>query len=152
LLLTLGAIVLGFFGANIANGLGLTAQHHSLLLMIPTVGVVILGILIAYLDYGRDNAPRTGFIGKIAPLNTLFTNKWYIDEVYRVTIVAITHALSRILHWTENHILDGNYDRFGLGILRTGAKSTRVQGGWMQLYLGWAIILLAVVALYLGLR
>ncbi len=152
LLLTLGAIVLGFFGTNIANGLDLTAQQHSLLLMIPTVGVVILGILIAYLDYGRNNAPRTGFIGKIAPLNTLFTNKWYIDEVYRVTIVAITHALSRILHWTENHILDGNYDRFGLGILRTGAKSTRVQGGWMQLYLGWAIILLAVVALYLGLR
>ena len=152
LLLTLGAIVLGFFGANIANGLGLTTQHHSLLLMIPTVGVVILGILIAYLDYGRDNAPRTGFIGKIAPLNTLFTNKWYIDDIYRVTIVAITHALSRILHWIENHVLDGNYDRFGLGILRTGAKSTRVQSGWMQLYLGWAIILLTVVALYLGLR
>ena len=152
LLLTLGAILLGFFGSNIAQGLGLIPQHHSVMLMIPTVGVVILGILIAYFDYGRDNAPRTGFISKIAPLNTLFTNKWYIDEVYRVTIVAITHALSRILHWTENHVLDGNYDRFGLGILRTGAKSTRVQGGWMQLYLGWAIILLAVVALYLGLR
>ena len=152
LLLTLGAIILGFFGSNIAQGLGLIPQHHSVILMIPTVGVVILGILIAYLDYGRDNAPRAGFISKIAPLNTLFTNKWYIDEVYRVTIVAITHALSRILHWIENHVLDGNYDRFGLGILRTGAKSTRVQGGWMQLYLGWAIILLAVVALYLGLR
>lgn len=151
LLLTLGAIVLGFFGANIAQGLGLMPHRHSVILMISAAGVVILGILIAYLDYGRDNAPRTGFIGKIAPLNTLFTNKWYIDDIYRVTIVAITHALSRILHWTENHILDGNYDRFGLGILRTGAKSTRIQGGWMQLYLGWAIILLAVVALYLGL-
>ncbi len=152
LILTLGAIALGFFGSNIAHGLGLIPQHHSVILMIPTVGVVILGILIAYLDYGRDNAPRTGFISKIAPLNTLFTNKWYIDEVYRVTIVAITHALSRILHWIENHVLDGNYDRFGLGILRTGVKSTRIQGGWMQLYLGWAIILLAVVALYLGLQ
>ena len=152
LLLTLGAIILGFFGSSIAQGLGLTTQHHSVILMIPTVGVVILGILIAYFDYGRNNAPRTGFISKIAPLNTLFTNKWYIDEVYRVSIVAITHALSRILHRIENHVLDGNYDRFGLGILRTGAKSTRVQGGWMQLYLGWAIILLAVVALYLGLR
>ena len=152
LLLTLGAIVLGFFGTNIAHGLGLIPQHHSIYLLIPTVGIVILGILIAYFDYGRANAPRTGFISKIAPLNTLFTNKWYIDDIYRVTIVAITHALSRILHWIENHILDGNYDRFGLGILRTGAKSTRVQSGWMQLYLGWAIILLAVVALYLGLR
>ena len=152
LILTLGAIALGFFGSNIAHGLGLIPQHHSVILMIPTVGVVILGILIAYLDYGRDNATRTGFISKIAPLNTLFTNKWYIDEVYRVTIVAITHALSRILHWIENHVLDGNYDRFGLGILRTGVKSTRIQGGWMQLYLGWAIILLAVVALYLGLQ
>ena len=149
-LLALGAIVLGLFGRNIASGLGLIAPHHTLASMLPAIGVVILGIAIAYFDYGRDNAPRTGFIGKIAPLNALFVNKWYIDDFYRVTLVAMTHALSRVLHWVETHILDNNYDRFGLGILRTGAKSTRIQNGWMQLYLGWAILLLAVVALALG--
>ncbi len=149
-LLALGAIVLGLFGRNIASGLGLIAPHHTFASMLPAIGVVILGIAIAYFDYGRDNAPRTGFIGKIAPLNALFVNKWYIDDFYRVTLVAMTHALSRVLHWVETHILDNNYDRFGLGILRTGAKSTRIQNGWMQLYLGWAILVLAVVALVLG--
>ena len=152
LLLTLGAIILGFFGTNIASGLGITAQHHSIVSMLPAVGVVIFGILIAYLDYGRATSARTGFISKISPLNTLFTNKWYIDDIYRVTIIAITNVLAGILHWFENHGLDGNYDRFGLGILRTGSETTRVQGGWMQLYLGWAVVILGVVVLYLGLR
>lgn len=152
LLLTLGAIILGFFGANISSGLGLDVSHHSLVSMLPAIGIVILGILVAFLDYGRATSARTGFISKISPLNTLFTNKWYIDDIYRVTIIAITNILAGILHWFENHGLDGNYDRFGLGILRTGSESTRVQGGWMQLYLGWAVIILGIVALYLGLR
>ena len=152
LLLTLGAIILGFFGTDIALGLGIEAQHHSIVSTLPAVGVVILGILVAFLDYGRATSARTGFISKISPLNTLFTNKWYIDDIYRATIVAITNALATILHWFETHGLDGNYDRFGLGILRTGSESTRVQSGWMQLYLGWAVVILGVVALYLGLR
>ena len=150
LLLTLGAMVLGFFGRAIASGLGLVAPYHTLASMLPAIGVVLLGIALAYYDYGRDEAPRTGFIGKIAPLNALFVNKWYIDDFYRVTLVALTNALSRVLHWVETHVLDDNYDRFGLGILRTGAKSTRIQNGWMQLYLGWAILLLVVLVIALG--
>ena len=149
-LLALGAVVLGFFGRDIASGLGLIAPQHSVASMLPAIGVVLLGIALAYYDYGRANAPRTGFIRTLAPLNTLFVNKWYIDDLYRVTLVALTNALSRILHWAETHLLDNNYDRFGLGILRTGAKSTRIQNGWMQLYLGWAILLLAVLVIALG--
>ena len=150
ILLTLGAIILGFFGTHIASNLGIETQHHSIMEMLPAIGIVILGILIAYFDYGRAASARTGFISKIGPLNTLFANKWYIDDIYRVTIIAVTNTLARIFHWIETHAFDGNFDRFGLGILRTGAESTRVQSGWVQIYVGWAVIFLGVVVLYLG--
>lgn len=150
MLLTLGAIVLGFFGDHIGQTLGVQIQHHALVSMLPAIGVVLLGILVAYLDYGRSNATRTGFITKITPLHTLFSNKWYIDDIYRATIVALTMSLAKVMHWLETHLLDGGFDRFGFGILRTGTTTTRLQGGWVQLYLGWAIIIVGVVALYIG--
>ncbi|MBT4140773.1 MAG: hypothetical protein HOE48_22870, partial [Candidatus Latescibacteria bacterium] len=48
------------------------------------------------------------------------------------------------------HLFDGGFDRFGFGILRTGTTSTRLQNGWMQFYLGWAILIVGVVVLYIG--
>lgn len=150
MLLTLGAIVLGFFGDHIANTLGIQIQHHEIIAMLPAIGVVLLGIIVAYLDYGRTNATRTGFITKITPLHTLFANKWYIDDIYRATIVALTMATASLMHWLETHLFDGGFDRFGLGILRTGSASTRIQSGWMQLYLGWAIVIVGLVVFYIG--
>jgi len=150
MLLTLGAIVLGFFGNSIGHTLGVEVQHHAIMSMLPAIGVVLFGILVAYLDYGRANATRIGFITKIAPLHTLFANKWYIDDIYRATVVALTMALATLMHWLETHLFDGLFDRFGFGILRTGSVSTRIQSGWMQLYVGWAIVIVGLVALYIG--
>jgi NADH-quinone oxidoreductase subunit L len=150
MLLTLGAIVLGFFGNNIGHALGVHVQHHAIMSMLPAIGIVIFGIFVAYLDYGRANATRLGFITKIAPLHTLFANKWYIDDIYRSTVVAFTMAVATLMHWLETHLFDGVFDRFGFGILRTGSASTRIQGGWMQMYVGWAIVVVGLVALYIG--
>lgn len=150
MLLTLGAIVLGFFGHSIGQMLDIEVQHHAITSMLPAIGVVLFGMFIAYLDYGRSGAARTGFISKIGPLYTLFSNKWYIDDIYRATIIAITMSIATVMHWLETHFFDGNFDRLGFGILRTGETSTRVQSGWMQLYLGWALIIIGVVALYVG--
>lgn len=150
ILLTVGAIVLGFFGSTLATIINIEIQHHAIASMLPAIGIVLLGIFIAYLDYGRTHAPRTGFIKKIAPLHTLFANKWYIDDIYRHTIVALTMALSSIMNVLETHLFDGTFDRFGFGILRTGSGSTRIQSGWMQIYLGWAVIIIGIVVFYVG--
>ena len=150
LLLTLGAIVLGAFGNSIGNALGIQIPHHDIADMLPAVGIVLLGIFVAYLDYGRTNATRTGFITKITPLHTLFANKWYIDDIYRATVVAFTMATATLMHWLETHVFDGGSDRFGLGILRTGSASTRIQSGLMQWYLGWAIVIVGLVVFYIG--
>jgi NADH-quinone oxidoreductase subunit L len=150
MILTVGAIVMGYFGDQIGAALGVHITHHSLSAMMPAIAVVLIGIGVAYLDYGRKGAARTGFITRIAPLHTLFVNKWYVDEFYRVTVVALTMALARLMNWFETHLFDSNYDRIGLEILRSGSTSTRLQAGWMQLYLVWAVLVAAAVAIYIG--
>ncbi|MDA0711307.1 MAG: NADH-quinone oxidoreductase subunit L [bacterium] len=150
MILTVGAIVMGYFGDQIGAALGVHITHHSLSAMMPAIAVVLIGIGVAYLDYGRKGAARTGFITRITPLHTLFVNKWYLDEFYRVTVVALTMALARLMNWFETHLFDSNYDRIGLEILRSGSTSTRLQAGWMQLYLVWAVLVAAAVAIYIG--
>jgi NADH-quinone oxidoreductase subunit L len=150
ILLTLGAIFLGYFGDSIGNAIGAHIVHHTLAAMLPAIGVVLLGIFVAYLDYGRSDGTRTGFISRITPLHTLFANKWYIDDFYRATIVALTMAVATLMQWLETHLLDGGFNRFGFGIIRTGFASARLQGGWMQLYLGWTVIIIGIAILYIG--
>ena len=150
MLLTIGALITGFFGGQIAHMLNIHAEHHALLDMLPAIAVVAIGVFVAYLDYGRSQAQRTGFISNIGALNTLFVNRWYIDSFYNAVIVRLTLAIAALMHWFETHGLDGNFDRLGLNILRTGTQSTRVQNGLMQLYLAWTIIILGIVALYIG--
>ena len=64
-LLTVGAAVAGFWGGDIARGLGIEAGHHSLAAMAPALAVVALGVLVAWLDFGRQSAARTGFIARM---------------------------------------------------------------------------------------
>ena len=45
-LLTIGAAIAGFFGGDIAAGLGLEAAHHGLAAAAPALGVVALGVLL----------------------------------------------------------------------------------------------------------
>lgn len=151
-LLGAGALVLGFFGAEIAALLNLQVGHHSLGAMLPAVGVVLLGIGLAWLDYGRRRAARRGFIAAVPALYTLFTNKWYVDDFYRAGIVRLTLAAARLLHWLEDRALDANFDRLGGRILASGLRATRVQNGWMQIYAGCAVLLLGACSIYLVLR
>jgi len=150
LLLTVGAAIAGFWGADIASRLGIEAGHHSLASMVPAVAVVVLGVLLAWVDFGRQTAARTGFIARLPAIEKLFTNGWYIDAFYDEVVVRVTLLVSTVLHAAESKLLDGGFDRFGLGILGIGSGSTRLQNGWVQFYGGWTVILIGVAAVYFG--
>jgi NADH:ubiquinone oxidoreductase subunit 5 (subunit L)/multisubunit Na+/H+ antiporter MnhA subunit len=149
-LLTVGAAVAGFWGGDIARGLGIEAGHHSLAAMAPALAVVALGVLVAWLDFGRQTATRTGFIARMPALERLFTNGWYVDAFYDAVIVRITMLAATILHAAESRLLDANFDRLGFGVLGLGSGTRRLQNGWVQFYGGWAVVLVGLAAAYFG--
>ena len=150
--LTLGSVIAGFWGREIAAGLGVAPAPHGLAAMAPAVAVVALGVLWAWLDYGRAGAARTGSIRRAPALETLFARQWYVDALYRAVVVRITLLAARVLHAFEVKGLDLNFERFGFGVLGAGTGSTRLQTGWVQFYGGWAVVLVGVAAAYVGMR
>jgi NADH-quinone oxidoreductase subunit L len=151
--LALGAMGIGFAGPRIAAMLGVTTEEHALLSMIPAVAVVLAGVVVAWLDFGRGTATqRRGFIARVPALHTLFSNQWYVDAVYRAVLVRLANAVARLLNAVETRGLDGGFNNLGLGVLRLGDRSTRIQGGWVQFYSGCAIIFLGAIAFYIGAR
>ncbi len=152
LLLALGALALGFVGTRLAAMLGVTPAHHEIASMLPAIGVVLLGILIAYIDYGRPQAARRGFISYVPALQTLFENRWYIDEFYRAVFVRLNDALSALFYGIEKRFFDAGFDGFGSSALKAGNSASRLQNGWVQLYAGATVVLIGLAALYIGLR
>ncbi len=152
LLLTVGAIAVGWFGDSIASVLGLVAYHPSLPEMAPAIGVALGGILIAWFDFGRKSAPQTGFISKLAPLHTLFKNGWYLDVIYKKLFVGAAQAVAGLLFGTENHVLDKASDMLGQGTLTIGETTGKAQSGRLPLYIGLAALCFSGAIIALGLE
>ncbi len=152
LLLSAGALLLGFLGSTLAAMLGVIPAHHDLASMLPAIGAVALGMLIAYLDFGRNGAKRQGFISRVPALYALFTNHWYIDQIYRAVFVRLNDALSSLLYRVETRGFDAGFDELGHSTLKAGGGASRLQGGWVQLYAGATFVLVGLAALYIGMR
>jgi len=76
--------------------------------MAASVGIGLLGILLAYLIYGSGRLSAewfTSFAGGV-PYKLVY-NKYYVDEIYYGSFLAGTIALSRVLGWFDSTVVDG---------------------------------------------
>ena len=77
-------------------------------LMAASVGIGLLGILLAYLIYGSGALSAewfTSFAGGV-PYKLIY-NKYYIDEIYYGSFLAGTIGLSRVFGWFDRTVVDG---------------------------------------------
>ncbi|MBT4099119.1 MAG: NADH-quinone oxidoreductase subunit L [Gemmatimonadetes bacterium] len=146
--LTVGAAIGGLWGQQIAAALNVQAPTHTLGSMLPAIGVVLGGIGLAWVDFGRGE--RAGFLSRLPALQTLFSNGWYIDTLYRAVFVRLTNWLATLLHGVEVKGLDGGFDQVGFGLLRSGDGSRSLQSGWVQFYGGCVVLVIGAIALYVG--
>ncbi len=66
-----------------------------------------LGIFIAFVFYQWKKVDVDKMVNSIKPLYNLSYNKWYFDEIYDATIVALTLLLSKFLAWFDLTVIDG---------------------------------------------
>ena len=65
------------------------------------------GLLLAFLFYQWKKLDPDKLAAKINPLYKLSYNKWYFDEIYDATFVALTLGISKIFAWIDANIIDG---------------------------------------------
>ncbi len=112
--LSLFAIGLGFFGHKYGEYIGVEgaeSEEGKAVVMGASLAVVALGLLLGWAIYGRktmehatDADPLSTALGS---LFTFLNRKWYIDELYDVTIIRFTATCAMFFRLVDKLVVDG---------------------------------------------
>ncbi|MBW2480149.1 MAG: NADH-quinone oxidoreductase subunit L [Deltaproteobacteria bacterium] len=122
--------------------------HHAWL-PFAALGSAGCGLALAWFEYGRRDAARVGFVEKIAPLNNLFAERWYIDRFYRRFLdVFIYGVVSRGFANNDNKVIDGGIDGLCKGTIAGGRFTSWLHLGMIQYRLLTIFVVVVLLALY----
>ncbi len=153
IVLSLGALVIGFFGDKIGAILHVEHIHHPTIgEMAPAVVVALLGVVLAWIDFGRANAKQRGFVSLVPAAEKLFEKRWYIDEIYNTAIVRPVIMIAKLCYGTETRGLDKGIDSLAYSTAKVGREVARGHVGRLQLYIGVAVVVVASLVFYVGMR
>ncbi len=114
------------------------------------LAVVAAGVALAWVEFGRRGAPGVGFVERMPALARFFGDNWYLDRLYRATVIRWAQALSRAAQWNDRTVVDGATDGVADGTVGGGRLLALVQSGYVQTYLTIAMGLIAALAYVLG--
>lgn len=121
-----GFVNAGFLGihwfADYVNPGGLIPKPDFMVAGIATA-VALVGAGLGYLTYrnafknANDRDPLAGALG---PIWTLLENRFYIDQIYDKTFIALTYGAGQVMNWIDRHVVDRVVNLTGLLTLFIG--------------------------------
>jgi NADH-quinone oxidoreductase subunit L len=122
--------------------------HHGWLPFVA-IGSALFGVVLAWLEFGRKKADQVGFIEKIAPLNDLFSQRWYIDRFYRRFLdVFIYGTVSNLFNRNDKIVIDGGLDGMAKGTLESGRFVSFLHLSMVQYRLLTIFVVLVLLGIY----
>jgi NADH-quinone oxidoreductase subunit L len=154
ILLAAMTLAAGFFQAPIAEflllsklqGAGHGVEHGPAWLAPLALGLALAAVVIAWFEFGRRGARKVGFVEKQPRLCSFFSNRWYLDYIYRWMVDnLLDHGAAALCQKSDDHVVDGSV-HFTSGRILSWARAV---AGWHR-----ALIqkkLMAVFAVVFGL-
>ncbi|MEJ2170425.1 MAG: NADH-quinone oxidoreductase subunit L [Desulfobacterales bacterium] len=153
--LATATVLLGFFQGALAEFTNANPAveaapggHHGWL---PWVALSCagFGVILAYAEFGRRRAKQVGFVEKIAPVNNLFAERWYIDRFYRRFLdIFIYGVVSNLLTQNDKKIIDGGIDDLSKGTVATGRLVSFLHLGMVQYKLLTIFVVMVLLGVY----
>ena len=111
----------------------------DLILSVVAVAVAALGWLVAHFFYFRGSDRAQKFAASVPALHRLLVNKYWIDELYAMTIVKpVTLGSRYLLGWVgEGAIIGGGTWLLGGSVGLMGELVRRWQSGNLRSYAAW---------------
>lgn len=137
-----------FLGDWLVDGNAALGHGHTegpVWIMIVATVVSLLGIFLAWLMYGKKSLQRD-WLSSRAPLTyNLLYNKYYMDELYGLTVVKATKAFTILLSYIEAFIVEGLVKAVTGIVQGFGRVGAKIQNGQIQSYGTVAFVGLAVL-------
>jgi NAD(P)H-quinone oxidoreductase subunit 5 len=130
-----------------------TGHFDSLNLLLKTLDTPLLvlsgfiGVAVGVAIYWYDVLPRPVRL-PIPAVQDLFAYDFYIDRVYRLTVVWAVASIAQISAWTDKYIVDGAVNLFGFATIFSGEGLKYSGTGQSQFYV---LTIVAGIAGLLGL-
>jgi NADH-quinone oxidoreductase subunit L len=149
-------LVLGYLGPWLTVRLSRGEAVHAPFAVgsgaLIALGLVAAGVALAWYEFGRRGASRVGFVERVPALARFFGDNWYLDRLYRVTVIRWATVLARAAHWNDERIVNGATDGLATGTVGGGRILAIVQNGYVQAYLAVTVTMIAALAVVLARR
>jgi NADH-quinone oxidoreductase subunit L len=154
LVLAVGAVFAGFipFGSFVsAEGKAIELPFHLMFSITPVL-VGLIGILIAYVLYGKKNDLPARISNSISFVYQSAYRKFYIDEIYLfVTKKILFNLIGRPSAWFDKNVVNGMINGSASGTVMFSGAIKKMQSGRLQTYamffLGGVLILAALLVI-----
>jgi NADH-quinone oxidoreductase subunit L len=115
--------------------------------------VALASLILAWLIYGSGRIDWMALRVRLAPLQRLFANGWYVDECYATVLVAPAKAAAAFTAYRfDLGFIDGIVNGIGSGVRRLADVGRRIQTGFVRTY-ALALFAGAVgILVYVGFR
>jgi NADH:ubiquinone oxidoreductase subunit 5 (subunit L)/multisubunit Na+/H+ antiporter MnhA subunit len=126
------------------------SHSTELILLVINIAFALFGIVLAYAHYAKSSADPS--FGK---LEIWIKNKFYLDEIMYALIVRPLHALSNLIVFIDEKIIDAFIHKVSSSYQRLSYYSDYVQNGNVRYYALYMSIGIVGIFVYLyigGLR
>lgn len=127
--------------------------HGPVWIMIVATLVSFAGIALAYFIYGKKSISRDWAGGEGTPQYNLLKEKYYVDELYNMTVLPITKGIAHVLRLFEVYVVEGIAALIGSLVKGISGLGSRLQNGNVQVYgtvTAVSLAVLVIILLYTG--
>jgi len=138
----------GFLTGRPAGMEEIPGNHHAWLVY-AALGLTVIGLILAWVEFGRRNADQIGFAERIPAVKTLFLERWYLDRMYRRFLdVVIYRGISNACTKNDNQVIDGGIHAITKNTVRSGRVLSDLHLSMIQYKLAAIFVVILFLALY----
>ncbi len=136
------------FHFKLQHWLGGNDTHLNMEILLTTIGVIVAGVSLAFVQFKDPKAARLELEGGRVFMQSLLERKFFMDDLYVFLVKQVGLKFAGLLNWIDrtlfnNVLVNGTSYR----ILDIGKWAARLQSGLLQDYLSW-VMLAGVLALF----
>jgi NADH-quinone oxidoreductase subunit L len=150
-------LVLGFFEGPIERFLSVSIKEpeissdiHHAWIAFTALALSVAGILLALMEFALPLSRQVGFVERVPFLYKLFSQRWYIDHIYRSFIDCVIYrGVANICAQNDKKVIDRSIDFFCGGIVESSRSLSFLHTGMIQYRLIALFAAIFFLSLYL---